>query len=267
MRAQQSIPVLMYHHVCPNPGTVTIAPGTFEKQMQWLASHDYTTLTADTLLGFLRGERSVPERSVVLTFDDGYLDNYVHAFPILQRFGLHAIIFIVTGWIGDGPVRVDAGTPNHRACKAAIAGGRADEVMLRWAEIEHMEASGAVEVHSHTHTHIRWDKQFPDKAQRLDALQADLKSARHILRQQLGRPTVHLCWPWGRIEPGYRELAERVGFQAQYTVAKGVNAAGTDPARIARMVVKDRAGRWFANRLRIYGDRRLGAIYTRLRGK
>jgi hypothetical protein len=124
-----------------------------------------------------------------------------------------------------------------------------------------MESTGAIEVHSHTHTHIRWDKKFPDPTEQLAALQRDLELSRQVL------PTAHLCWPWGRIEPGYQELAARLGFQAQYTVNKGVNVAGGDPLRIARMVVKDRAGRWFANRLRVYSHRQLGAIYTKLRGK
>jgi peptidoglycan/xylan/chitin deacetylase (PgdA/CDA1 family) len=259
----------MYHHVSPNPGTVTISPATFEKQMEWFVRNRFVTLRADEFLRFIRRENSVPQKSVLLTFDDGYLDNYVYAFPVLQRLGLHAVIFIVTGWIGDGPVRDRAGaaTPNHRVCKTAIAGGRADDVMLRWSEIRRMEETGAVEVHSHTHSHVRWDKKFPKETERLATLQRDLELSRQTFRQQLGRESVHLCWPWGRIEPGYRELAERVGFQAQYTVKKGVNAAGGDPTRVARMVVKDRAGRWFANRLWIYSNRRLGAVYAKLRGK
>jgi peptidoglycan/xylan/chitin deacetylase (PgdA/CDA1 family) len=259
----------MYHHVCPNPGTVTISPDTFEKQMEWLAKNRYVTLRADDFLRFVRSEQPVPEKSVLLTFDDGYLDNYVYGFPVLQRLGLHAVIFIVTGWIGDGPVRERAGaeTPNHRACKTAIAAGRADDVMLRWSEIKMMEQTGAIEVQSHTHSHVRWDKKFPDATARLTALQSDLELSRQTFHRQLGRETVHLCWPWGRIEDGYRELAERVGFQAQYTVKKGVNAAGGDPTRVARMVVKDRAGWWFANRLRVYSQKRLGAIYAKLRGK
>ncbi|MCC3263029.1 polysaccharide deacetylase family protein, partial [Paenibacillus polymyxa] len=67
--------------------------------------------------------------------------------------------------IGAGPVRPHAGpggplppTPDHQACKELVASGRADEAMLRWSEIEAMQAAGTFEFHSHTHTHTRWDK-------------------------------------------------------------------------------------------------------------
>lgn len=263
----------MYHHVSPNPGLVTVSPETFAAQMEYLAAAGYTTLGADEFLGFLRGERQVPEKSVLITFDDGYLDNYVHAWPVLQRLGLHAVIFVVTGWISDGPARPHAGMegallphcPDHKACKAAIAAGRADDVMLRWSEIEEMEASGAVEFHSHTHSHLRWDKEQPG-GEHLSALEADLMLSQAELRRRLGRDTPHLCWPWGYFEPEYQAIAAQLGFTAQYTVEKGINIPGADPGHIRRVVVKDRAGPWFARRLWIYSRPRLGALYAKLRG-
>ncbi|MRT32352.1 hypothetical protein FGX01_00105, partial [Xylella fastidiosa subsp. multiplex] len=73
--------------------------------------------------GFLAG-KPVPHKSIVITFDDGYLDNWVYAHPILQKYHMHAVVFIVTSWTGDGPARPHAGqsgailptTPNQHAC-------------------------------------------------------------------------------------------------------------------------------------------------------
>lgn len=276
MSRANAIPVLMYHHVSPNPGLVTVSPQNFELQMQALVEKGYSTLTADQFAGFLRGLNDVPARSVLITFDDGYLDNYVHAFPIMQQLGLHGVIFVVTGWIGEGAPRPHAGEtdgtalpncPDHNLCTQAIAGGKADDVMLRWSEIERMEASGVVEIHSHSHAHVRWDKLFADKGERLAKLEEDLRRSRDTLHGRLGRSDFHLCWPWGYFEPEYQVIASRLGYTTQYTVAKGLNRLGDDPAHIHRMVVKNRAGRWLSSRLWIYRQPWVGRLYLKLRGQ
>jgi peptidoglycan/xylan/chitin deacetylase (PgdA/CDA1 family) len=272
MKAAKALPILMYHHVSPSPGLVTVSPEIFSEHMEYLARAGYTTLRADEFVDFLQGRRSVPAKSVLITFDDGYLDNYVHAYPVLQRLGLHAVIFTVTGWIGDGPPRPHAGQPgaelphcpSHRDCKLAIQEGRADSVMVRWSEIEAMERSGAIEVHSHTHSHVRWDKTYA-AAERLAQLEQDLIASRDVLRSRLGRASPHLCWPWGHREAGYRETAEKVGYMVQYTVDNGINTPGTDPREIRRLAVKERGARWLASRLFIYRHPTLARLYLGVR--
>ena len=180
----------MYHHVSPAPGLVTVSPATFRAQMSWLARHGYRSVGADDLAAFLEGQ-ALPAKSVMITFDDGYLDNWVHAHPVLAELGLSATLFVVTGWLGDGPVRPYAGQretppacPDHRTCMERIRADAADEVMLRWSEVEAMRAAGTFEFHSHTHTHTRWDKQVADPAERDRRLGADL------LLSQIGRAHV-----------------------------------------------------------------------------
>lgn len=269
----RAVPALMYHHVCPQPGLVTVSPETFEEHMAYLARKKYHALAADEFLEFLQGARRLTGRNVLITFDDGYLDNYVYAWPILKRYGLKAIIFTITGLMGAGAARayLSAGkvlpaTPDHRACKAAVAEGRTDDVMLRWSEIEAMETSGAVEIHSHTHSHVRWDQLHADKNQRLAAVETDLAASRAALKAHLGKESQHLCWPWGYFEPEYQTIAAKLGFQAQYATARGVNVAGSDPQSVARLVMKDRPAGWFATRVSIYQNAFLGGLYSRLRG-
>lgn len=269
----RAVPVLMYHHVSPHPGLVTVSPETFEEHVAYLARKKYRALAADEFLDFLLGQRALDGRNVLITFDDGYLDNYVYAWPILQRYGLKATIFAITGLVGDGAARTYLGaakvlpaTPDHRGCKAAVAEGRADEVMLRWSEIQAMQASGAVEVHSHTHTHQRWDKLHADNKERFDAVEADLDASHAALKTRLGLESRHLCWPWGYFEPEYQSIAARVGFAAQYATARGVNVAGGDSRCIPRLVMKDRPAGWFATRVAIYQNASLGRFYGRLRG-
>jgi len=261
----------MYHHVTPNPGLVTVSPETFRDQMAWLARHGYHGIGCGDLERFLSGQ-ALPRKSVLITFDDGYLDNYVHAHPVLLEFGLHAAIFLVTGWVGEGPARRHAGMagavpdcPDHREATALIRGGEADRAMLRWSEVEAMQAAGSGEFHSHTHSHIRWDKQIADPAARRAALAEDLAESRQALARRTGA-SAHLCWPQGYFDDDYQRVAAAAGFRYLYTVKKGINTAVTAADAINRIVVKDRAGAWFAARMYLYRHERLGGLYVRLRG-
>lgn len=279
MKTAKAVPVLMYHHVSPNPGLVTVSPENFRAQMRHLAEHGWRTLGLDDLARFLSGS-PLPEKSIVITFDDGYLDNWVHAHPVMAEFGLHGVIFIVTGWIGGGAPRPHAGasklgagetaplpaTPDHKTCKRLIADGRTDEVMLRWSEIEAMIAAGTFEFHSHTHTHTRWDQIETDPEKRLARLAADLHDSRETLRERLGKTTAHLCWPWGLDLAGYGQTADKLGYRYRYTTKRGVLMPTMGRDSIPRIVIKNRDGRWFGKRVEIYRRPWLATAYLALRG-
>ncbi len=267
----RAVPVLMYHHVSPFPGLVTISPATFRAHMERIAHAGYATLNASQLTGWIKGQVSVPTKSVLITFDDGYLDNYVYAYPVLRQLGLHAVIFTVTGWIGDGPARRFHGeglvpvTPDHSACKRRIEQERADEVMLRWSEIERMARDDTIEIHSHTHSHLRWDKLYPDPHMRLQALIEDLEQSRLTLQKRLGIDDQHLCWPWGHYDAAYTDLARKLGFETQYTVERGTNHLHDDPQHIKRIDTKERSGGWLARQLFTYRSPLRSSAYLAIR--
>ncbi|MGE5490328.1 MAG: polysaccharide deacetylase family protein [Actinomycetota bacterium] len=266
MKRAKALPVLMYHHVSPSPGLVTVSPAAFRDQIAALAAAGWRSAGLDEVERFFRGE-PLPARTCVITFDDGYLDNFVYAHPVLAEFGMRAVLFVVTGWLGDGPVRdAKAATPNHTECKQRIAAGDADSVMVRWSEMEAMAAASTFEFHSHTHTHTRWDRELADPAARRDALAADLDLSRQMLIARLGECSRHLCWPQGYYDDDYIDTAQSVGFDHLYTTEIRVNTPATDPCRIARFVTKERPGDWLASRTRIYSRPWLGALYSRFRG-
>ncbi|MDI6749930.1 MAG: polysaccharide deacetylase family protein [Rhodocyclaceae bacterium] len=280
MKTAKAVPVLMYHHVSPNPGLVTVSPENFRAQMRHLAEHGWRTLGLDDLARFLSGS-PLPEKSIVITFDDGYLDNWVHAHPVMAEFGLHGVIFIVTGWIGGGAPRPHAGasklgagetaplpaTPDHKTCKRLIASGRADEVMLRWSEIEAMIAAGTFEFHSHTHSHTRWDQIEPDPVCRHERLTADLATSRVALHAHLGAASSHLCWPQGYFDYDYLCSAQEAGFDYCYTTRPGTCMTNTDPRTIPRIVAKNHDTGWFRRRLWLYRKPALTRAYLALQGK
>ncbi len=247
------LPVLMYHHVSNKPGLVTLSPRTFREQMKWLAESGWKTVTAAEVEAFYRGE-TLPRKSVMLTFDDGWLDNWLQVFPVLQEFRLHAHLFLVTGLVSDGPVRIsaDAKEYSHEECQLLIELGRADEVMLRWSEVREMHRSGLVEFHSHTHTHRRWDS-MPDICRSQDLLRADVLLSRERMKEMLGCCSRHLCWPEGYYNHDYIEVAKELGFSYLYTTERRMNNPVSDSLRIGRISTKERENvGWLKRRLFYY---------------
>lgn len=272
LKAAKALPILMYHHVSPQPGLVTLAPENFAAQMAWLADNGYHSASGADLEAFLAG-RPLPARSVMLTFDDGYLDNYVHAYPILRRNGLHALVFAVTDWLGEGPARAVADESgalpllNHRDCYDRIQAGRPDEAVMRWSEILRTQAEGVFEFHSHTASHTRWDKISASSQDKILALRDDLERSRETLRQRLGLTSTHLCWPQGYYDADYQAVADELGFKHLYTTRPGTVCAGTEPDSLPRIVAKDRGASWLASRLRLYSSPTLARWYGRLKGR
>ncbi|WP_345797681.1 polysaccharide deacetylase family protein [Castellaniella sp. MT123] len=264
--AADIVPVLMYHHVRPGGGMIAATPEHFEDQLRWLARHGYRTLSTDEFTCHLR-QGGAPRRSVLITFDDGYLDNWVYAAPLLRRYGMRATIFVVTGWVGQGPVRPHLGddralpeTPEHHECERRIDRGRADEVILRWSEIQALREQGLMEFHSHTHTHTRWDQLDVDKNAHM---QDELALSRDALMRNLGEVSDQLCWPQGYFDADYIRIAQDAGFRHLYTTrAFGRNRPGSDPASIFRFAVRDTTGASLGRRIHVAANPMLAPVFN-----
>lgn len=267
MKYAQTVPVLMYHHVSPVDGMINVGPLNFEQQLLWLKRRGYRSLTSDEFAGHLKGQ-PVPAKSVLITFDDGYLDNWVYAYPLLKKYGYTAIIFLVTSWINDGPLRHYLGqgelpeTPSHRECEDRISQGRSDEVILRWSEIKAMQEDGVFEFHSHTHTHTRWDQSTP--TEKNERMAQELALSRASLQEHLGSVSEHFCWPQGYFDADYTRLAQEAGFRYLYTTkAFGQNRAGTDPAHIYRFAVRNTSGNSVGRRIQVAAHPLIGPLFNK----
>ncbi|MYN13848.1 polysaccharide deacetylase family protein [Pusillimonas sp. TS35] len=269
MNRFRTVPVLMYHHVSPTPGMLNVSLEHFEDQLRWLSRHGYRSLSSAEFARHLAGE-AAPRKAVLITFDDGYLDNWVYAYPLLKQYGFSAMLFLVTAWAGDGPLRPHLGqaslpeTPDHRDCEARIAEGRADEVIVRWSEAQAMQDDGVFEIHSHTDTHTRWDK--TDPAHKNTHMARELQHARDTLRGRLGSVSDHHCWPQGYYDAEYIDLAHAVGFRHLYTtMAFGSNRPGSDPAHISRFAVRNTTGRSVGRRIWVAAHPLIGPIFNRFK--
>lgn len=274
-RHARCVPVLMYHHISSSPGMITVSPEHFAAQMDYVARAGYTTVGAAQLAAYLSGE-PLPRKSIVLTFDDGYLDNWVHAHPVLAKHGQTALCFLVTKWVGEGQVRPNAAGRdplpallNHAKGEAAIGKGEPDRTILRWSEIDAMREAGTFEFHSHTHTHIRWDQREKGNVERKCAgLSQDLVAARATLSERLGAASDHLCWPQGYYDADYQRVATAAGFKHFYTCEPGSNyprGSSADVHSISRLEVRNKPASWLASRLWVHTRPLVSRAYLRIK--
>ena len=96
------VPILYYHSIQKNgENELMMNPELFRSQMQWLKDNNYTSLTLEELYNYIKFNTPVPEKSVVITLDDGYVDNYTNAMPIINEFDFDATIFMVSDFINN----------------------------------------------------------------------------------------------------------------------------------------------------------------------
>ena len=256
------VPVLMYHHINFHKGDmVTVTPDVFEGQMRHLAHAGYRTLKVGDILNLLEGKSVIKEKAVAVTFDDGWLDNYMFAYPILKRFGINATIFIVTDWVekaSETTFPVPGSVPKHAESKKLIAGNEAHKVMLSWKLIREMTRSDYVDFYSHTKSHPRCD-QIPETD-----LISELAGSKEDIEERLKQPCPYLCWPKGKYNAAAVKTARDVGYQALFTTDPGIVKTGSDPLAIGRIVVKDSV-EWFEKRLRIYTSALFSGLYLRMK--
>ena len=140
----QTIPILCYHRFGLSANKMTVTPAQFEAQLQWLARNHYRVLRLGELTGFLAGREPLPQRSVVITMDDGYESVHRHAMPLLRKYGFPATLFVYTDFVGAGDAmscRSYANWPDTEQ-RQAIDG----ELRLSRATLERWLAPAGVQV-------------------------------------------------------------------------------------------------------------------------
>ena len=152
----QSVPVFMYHNVgLLNPDWIwnhlTCPWKLFEDHLKWMRLFNMKTISLDQLYDFRKNKNAVPDRSVVLTFDDGYLDNWVFVYPLLKKYGFKATIFV-------NPEFVDPRSIVRKNMEDVWKDDKRVEtlechVFLSWEEMQIMESEGVIDIQSHSMSH------------------------------------------------------------------------------------------------------------------
>jgi peptidoglycan/xylan/chitin deacetylase (PgdA/CDA1 family) len=207
----------MYHKVGDSPkgsrlAKLWVCAADFRRQMAYLKSHGYTSLLFTELHDAELGRRPMPQRPCLITFDDGYANNFEVAFPILQEFGMKGNIFLVYETVERHNAWHDPATEPWQR-------------MLTWDQVSMMQDSGVIEFGSHTMRH-------PNLAQiPLDQARWEMFESKKRLESKLGRPMVGFAYPYGAgaFVPEVRNLAREAGYAYDFSVKQGISPWPWDP--------------------------------------
>lgn len=179
-----SVPMLCYHSVDPSEANeIIISPEKLKNQLMLIKSLGYNTITIDELNDYLTSNKTIPEKSIVISFDDGYMDNYTYAFPILKELNMKATIFLITSGIDDG-------------------------YYLSSDQIKEM-ASYGIDFESHTVSHKKLDTLTYEEQL------SELKNSKITLENLLNKKINTIAYPFG----AYNEDTIKAAKEANYTLA------------------------------------------------
>jgi peptidoglycan/xylan/chitin deacetylase (PgdA/CDA1 family) len=194
--ARVFVPVLIMHHVKPDKPTddatergLTIPPARFTSDIAYLASHHYHSITARTLVSYLRYGGKLPSKPVVLTFDDGYADMYSYVYPVLRTYHMRATFFVIAGLVG---------TPRY----------------LTWPQVISLDRHG-MDIEAHTMTHP--DLTIVPRAQ----VWGEVDRSRMVLQSRLHHSVVLFAYPYGSYNALVLQDVQKAGYWAAFTTHQG----------------------------------------------
>ncbi len=225
----QKLPVILYHSVlpeeyCSKPAYRYETPlEDFRAQMQYLYDNGYTSIDSKQLVSFLYEKKDLPPKSILITFDDGFLNNLEFAYPILKEFGFHAVEYVITSYVGEQEELFQPGT------KQFIS----REGMARCADV--------FEYQSHTYNlHRKVDgKKKNDPQQSLltkETRETVLQDIRKSLELPLMR-TESFAYPYGAYSQTVVSVLRELDFQYALTIKKQYVTQNTNPLLLGRFML------------------------------
>lgn len=210
IRRQYVCPILMYHSVNPHAppeNRLVVSVNAFERQMRFFKDHDYNVVPLEIIGALIKDKKKIPPKTVALTFDDGYKDNYTYAFPILKKYNLPATMFIIINEVG-----------------------RPQGDRLSWDEIEDMRDSGIITLGSHTIGPEPLVKIASEKE-----VKRQIFDSKKILEKKLGRAVNTFSYPEGRFNDKLKQLVIDAGYKVAVITNPGKSYPNDDIFALKRL--------------------------------
>lgn len=199
-----SVPVLYYHSILYEAGNeLRMPPEQFAEQMKYLADHGYHVITLDQLYNAFYGKSTLPDKPVVITFDDGYRDNFTNAFPVMQKYHFPGTVFMVSSYIGgDGFLTAD--------------------------QLKQLQAAGWT-IGGHTENHVNLG------AASRSVIATELTHSRRTLENLLGRSLKYIAYPYGGYNADAVAMVQDDGYLMAFTTERGWTSAGLNRFLLPRV--------------------------------
>jgi peptidoglycan/xylan/chitin deacetylase (PgdA/CDA1 family) len=223
--ARHELPVLMYHRLVDRAPDYTkfdlhVTTADFEQQLIWLQRWGFTPVTFGDLM-----EKPAPRKPIVLSFDDGYEDNYLNLLPLLKKYQVKAVLYI----LGDRSVRRN---------EWDIPKGEPAVPLLSDAQVLEMSESGWVEFGAHSMTHQKLTEASSDEARR------QVEDSKKSLEKLLGKPLLSFAYPYGSVNESVKRTVREAGFSFGIAVGTGPTRFSADPMEIRRVPMAPKTSRF-----------------------
>lgn len=192
------IPILCYHNLNPvTPGSMTITPKKFESQLQWLKNNGYIIIPLKDAVEFLQGKRpTLPDKSVVITVDDGWKSVYKYMYPIVRQYNIPITLFIYPETISTG------------------------KNSMSWEELKELQQSGLFDIQGHTYSHpnFKQEKRHRNDSNYENLVNMELVNSKKILEEKMGTKISFLAWPFGIYNDFLEDQAKKAGYVMAFTI-------------------------------------------------
>jgi peptidoglycan/xylan/chitin deacetylase (PgdA/CDA1 family) len=214
----KDVPIIMYHLITKQSnqlGKFAITPDEMEADLKYLVENGYETVCMADLIRFVDGRKTLPDKPVVLTFDDGRNSDYDYLLPLLKEYDMKAVLSIV-GEFTDEYTKVKFANKPH----------------LTWDQIEEMHKSKRVEFQNHSyhfHDGIGCGRRKSESMEAYqDRLKADLSKLQETLKKKIGRAPTTFTYPLGVISKGSQDVLKDLNMKASLSCWEGMNTITED---------------------------------------
>lgn len=220
-----SLPIIMYHGLVKDPSYQNqffISPKTFEKDLKYLKENSYTPIFMKELISYVDHGTPLPENPIVLTFDDGYYNNYLYAYPLLREYDMKAVISI----IGKYTDKYSILNENNGIYSN-----------ITWHQINEMLESNHIEIQNHSYNmHVNEFKRrgvlqnaYESHDEYILALQDDIGYLQNRIIEMTGEKPNTFSYPFGFFSNSSEDILKSMGFRATLSCAEGINYITRDP--------------------------------------
>ncbi len=219
------VPILMYHNIYRHSGgnsRYIITEKAFEDDLGYLKDNGYTTIVMQDLIDYVYSGKKLPEKPVVLTFDDGYSNNYLYAYPLLKEYNSKAVLSII-GYYTDLYTKSPDENPNYSH--------------VTWDNINEMLKSGLVEFQNHSYDMHTTDKGRNGTKKKSSesneayktALTSDLNKLQEAFKSNTGYTPNTFTYPFGSVSNASFDIIKEMGFKASLSCESGMNHVSQNP--------------------------------------
>ncbi len=204
-----TVPILTYHSINYKEGSHFVTPENFAKQMEYIKKKGYEVITLDELVKSIKSKKRLKRNKVVITFDDGYKDNFEYAYPVLKKLGFPATIFLVTDYIGN------------------------EKRFLNWDQVRIMSKDN-ISFGGHTKAHFYLGTVKDEKV-----AWEQIAGSKKAIEQEIRAAVDYFCYPTGGFNERVKEIVKEAGYKGACTTNRGFVDSNSDIYELKRVKVNN----------------------------